>query len=128
MKMIIEEYGKAILYFMIACIVITGIYSAVNKSGNVVEEDTKSDVGTNVELANKQKPSLLILNTWIQQGTNFDPLQYVKAIDGSGKIITKDVQFFGQIDTSKKGKYDGKYVIRDEYGLLTKKLVTFVVD
>lgn len=128
MRLMIEEYGKAVLYFLIASIAIGAMYNATKRSSDVVQEDPKSTVGSNSVLLEKTKPSLTILNTWIQKGTQFNPLQYVKALDSQGMTITDQVQCFGDVDTSKKGKYDVKYIVRDKYGLLTKKIVTFVVD
>lgn len=129
MKGFISEYGKVIFYFMIAFFFIGYIYLALDGAKTTVSSDVPNEVGTNEVITKKQKPNITVIkSTVIKKGIVFDPLQYVKAIDGVKTDITSIVQVYGIVDTTKKGTYDIRYTVRDTYGLFSDKKVTFVVD
>lgn len=128
MKTLIEEYGKYAIYFLIASILLPLIFIATRSDKEYIQDEQKSNLATNKVVSQMAKPVLTVKSTTIVKGSTFNPLQYVQAKDSQGKNITNQVEVFGNVDTTHKGMYDIKYVVRDSYGLFTKKVVTFVVD
>ncbi|HDR7540528.1 TPA: DUF5011 domain-containing protein, partial [Bacillus toyonensis] len=59
-------------------------------------------------------------------GDSFDPMSGVKAIDKEDGDLTKKVVHFGEVDTSKAGTYEVKFLVRDSGGneaIMTQKVV-----
>ncbi|MEH7594275.1 immunoglobulin-like domain-containing protein [Bacillus toyonensis] len=59
-------------------------------------------------------------------GDSFDPMSGVKAIDKEDGDLTKKVVHFGEVDTSKAGTYEVKFLVRDSGGneaIVTQKVV-----
>ncbi|HDR7392807.1 TPA: DUF5011 domain-containing protein, partial [Bacillus toyonensis] len=59
-------------------------------------------------------------------GDSFDPMSGVKAIDKEDGDLTKKVVHFGELDTSKAGTYEVKFLVRDSGGneaIMTQKVV-----
>lgn len=128
MKNIISEYGKAIIYFLIVFSFIGFVSIALHKNKEVIKDEEIKEVGNNEVLKQTKKPVLSCKTNKVAKGATFHPLSYVSAKDASGKDITKEIEFFGNVNTMKKGSYDIRYTVRDQYGVFSAATFTFIVD
>lgn len=128
MKNIINEYGKTIVYFLIAFSFIGYITMALQRNKEVIKEEPIHTAGNNTVLKQTEKPTIVCKISRIKKGEVFKPLSYVTAKDANGKDLTSTIEVFGNIDTTKKGSYDLRYTVRDQYGIFNAKTFTFIVD
>ncbi|MBY0757491.1 DUF5011 domain-containing protein, partial [Clostridium sardiniense] len=65
-------------------------------------------------------------NVSITEGTAFDPMAGVTAVDTEDGNITKDIKVSGSVDTNKPGKYEVTYTVTDSDGniVTVKRSVT----
>lgn len=128
MKNIISEYGKTIIYFLVAFSFIGFLSIALDKNKEIIKDESIKVVGNNEVLKQTNKPTFDCKTNKVTKGTYFNPQSYVHAKDGSGKDITKEMEVFGNIDTGQKGSYDIRYTVRDQYGIFSAATFTFIVD
>lgn len=68
-------------------------------------------------------------NRKISAFTKFNPIAGIKAKDGDGKNITKNIKVSGKVNIKKEGTYPLTYVVKDQYHRPTvKEIKVTVVD
>ena len=89
---------------------------------------SKKQLSVNSTILNREYPIINAKNKRIKKNEQFDMKTYVTATDPIDGDISKSLSFYGEIDTSKKGIYKIKCVVRNSAGLKTVKYVQVVVD
>ena len=67
-------------------------------------------------------------DTSIKEGTSFDPMDGVTAIDTEDGNITKHIKVIGNVNTNKPGKYELTYKVTDKDGNSTTVKRTIIVN
>ena len=67
-------------------------------------------------------------NVSISEGTSFDPMAGVTAIDTEDGNITKDIKITGSVDINKPGKYELTYTVTDSDGNTTTVKRVIIVN
>ena len=57
----------------------------------------------------------------VTEGSNFNPMEGVKSEDNEDGDITKNVKYFGKVDTKKPGIYNLRYYVQDSAGFMVVK-------
>lgn len=96
----------------------TSEYSFTLSYGYVKEEYLYVD--------NKQ-PTLSISPISLEQGTTYDLLKFVKAMDEEDGDITKKVEVLHNIDITKTGTYQATFTVTDSRNFSTSKVVSIEV-
>ncbi len=94
-----------------------------NSKYEVIPYDLNLGTGEVIEIYSFT-PSMSIKNDKITLGLReeFNPMDYIKALDHEGNDIISNVEVTNNVDTSQKGVYQVKYKISDE-GIVVEKVV-----
>lgn len=96
---------------------------------NTATENMKvQNIEIHKELANKSFPVIKGNNIRIKKGASFTPSTYISALDIQDGDISNRINIYGEVDTSKKGVYKIKCVVKNSYGLKTTKYIQVLVD
>ncbi len=99
-----------------------------NQNYKIIAYDRKLNTIKEVEIAS-YSPKLKVDNELILKlDQNFDPKQYVKALNYKGEDITSDVKVDSNVDITKKGNYEIKYTIVNEGSTVSTTLPVRVVS
>lgn len=80
------------------------------------------------EIKGKEFPSINAHDIYLRQFSTFQPMEYVSANDPIAGDITPRIEVYGDVDTSMKGEYQIRYVVRNDFGLKTTKYMKVIVD
>ncbi len=99
-------------------------YSVVDQSGNQTEESRTVDVIEN------GIPNFIGLDAQsIVEGTEFDPMKGVTAVDIEDGDITNNIEVIGQVDSDKSGQYILTYQVEDsDQNVITQDRVISVEE
>ncbi|MBC8631746.1 DUF5011 domain-containing protein [[Eubacterium] tenue] len=99
------------------------VYEVIDSQGAKVTKTITVNVKSN------DKPVISgANNVSIIEGTKFDPMKGVTAIDTEDGNITKDIKVTGTVDTNKPGKYELTYTVTDKDGNTTTVKRTVIVN
>ena len=85
--------------------------SAIGVSATLVTPNLNAEATTNSE------PQLRGVNDMIiEQGEDYNLLKGISAYDKEDGDLTHKIKVDGQVDTSKAGKYEVKYIVTDSDG------------
>lgn len=100
-------------------------HTSMNQATAFYQEE-KVDVNTYVH--GKEFPNINVENQRVRLQESFDPRSWVKIQDAQDGDITSAVEIYGNVDTSTKGEYELRYVVRNSYGLKSSKRIKVIVD
>lgn len=128
MKLIIEQYGRAIIVVIVCGFFFMAVPLLFNKSSNMVEEDRNQNLISN-QFTVDDLPVLHVTSLPIPLNSVFDYRDYIlTAMDQYGNDLKNEVTFKGDVDTSLPGGYDCQFMVKDQYGLTTSVKCSFVVE
>lgn len=97
-----------------------------------LEENTKqmdvSQLQINQSLLNQSFPQIIAENQRITVGSKLDLSKIVKAIDHIDGDISNQLEFYGTVNTSKKGLYTVRCVVYNSLGMKSVKHIQILVD
>ncbi|PFF88546.1 S-layer protein [Bacillus cereus] len=92
-------------------------YTIKDSAGHLATQTQTVTVKEKEKPVEIQGPELTVPSeTTVTVGDKFDPMSGVKAIDKEDGDITDKVIQFGEVDTSKTGTYEVKFLVRDSSG------------
>ncbi|TKI34498.1 LPXTG cell wall anchor domain-containing protein, partial [Bacillus mycoides] len=92
-------------------------YTVKDSAGHLETQTQTVTVKEKEKPVEIQGPELTVPSeTTVTVGDQFDPMSGVKAIDKEDGDITDKVIQFGEVDTSKTGTYEVKFLVRDSGG------------
>lgn len=106
------------------------VYKVLDSGGSVGELELSVRVmrDSNAEPNYKIKPAIVTNNNIVRAGSQFNPLDNVKAVDMNGKDLTPYILVTGNnVDANTQGEYTVSYAILDSYGNRTDKTTTVKV-
>ncbi|WP_017150232.1 immunoglobulin-like domain-containing protein [Bacillus bingmayongensis] len=101
-------------------------YTVTDSKGHKVTEKQTVTVKEKEESKGEAPVLTVPAEVTMNVGVKFDPMSGVKAIDKEDGDITDKVIHFGEVDTSKVGTYEVKFLVRDSDGnesTMTQKVV-----
>ncbi|PQZ52341.1 cell wall anchor protein [Bacillus sp. MYb209] len=101
-------------------------YTVTDSKGHKVTEKQTVTVKEKEESKGEAPVLTVPAEVTMNVGDKFDPMSGVKAIDKEDGDITDKVIHFGEVDTSKAGTYEMKFLVRDSDGneaTMTQKVV-----
>ena len=152
MKGLLDEYGRVLLYVVIAIILIFSIFSSlnINFSSHISAEIHRGQTpiaDNNKAYITKPRPQLLVNESIkLNQGGVFDVITTpnVVAKDGNGSDIESSIQIFGEISGTKfdgndwvskrnitvniPGVYTLRYSLRDSNGFYHTENIQVIVE
>ncbi|PHE55837.1 S-layer protein, partial [Bacillus toyonensis] len=92
-------------------------YTVKDSAGHLATQTQTVTVKEKEKTVEDQEPELTVPEeAIITAGDKFDPMSRIKAIDKEDGAITDKVIHFGEVDTSKTGTYEVKFLVRDSGG------------
>lgn len=88
----------------------------------------KSVINVNHLLKDKKPPIIEVENQRTAQNSVFDPYAHVQVNDAQDGDISNQVEVYGSVDTTIKGVYEIRYVVRNSFGLKAEKKIRVIVD
>ena len=82
----------------------------------------------NKSLLDHSFPQILAENQRIQVGSTLDLTKVVRAIDHTDGDISHQLEFYGTVNTAKKGVYTVRCVVRNSFGMKSVKHIQILVD
>lgn len=97
-----------------------------------LKENTKqmetSQLHINQPLLNHSFPQIIAENQRVRVGSKLDLSKVVKAIDHIDGDISNQLEFYGTVNTSKKGLYTVRCVVCNSLGMKSVKHIQILVD
>ena len=92
------------------------------------EQMENTQLHINQNLLEHSFPQIIAQNQRIQQGSSYQIKEHVRAIDHLDGDISDKLEFYGQVNPTKKGVYTVRCVVRNSFGMKSVKHIQVLVD
>ena len=110
---------------------VAGDYTVVYAVEDAAGERVERTISVNVAERENEAPVLLAYDQYVLEGSEYDPLANVRAVDyedGEVTDVSDRIEIVsGEVDTSTPGEYEVTYSVEDFDGVVTEKTITVTV-
>ena len=110
---------------------VAGDYTVVYAVEDAAGERVERTISVNVAERENEAPVLLAYDQYVLEGSEYDPLANVRAVDyedGELTDVSDRIEIVsGEVDTSTPGEYEVTYSVEDFDGAITEKTITVTV-
>lgn len=92
------------------------------------EQMENTQLHINQNLLEHSFPQIIAQNQRIQQGSSYQIKEHVRAINHLDGDISDKLEFYGQVNPTKKGVYTVRCVVRNSFGMKSVKHIQVLVD
>lgn len=110
---------------------VAGDYTVVYAVEDAAGERVERTISVNVAERENEAPVLLAYDQYVLEGSEYDPLANVRAVDyedGELTDVSDRIEIVsGEVDTTTPGEYEVTYSVEDFDGAITEKTITVTV-
>lgn len=110
---------------------VAGDYTVVYAVEDAAGERVERTINVNVAERENEAPVLLAYDQYVLEGSEYDPLANVRAVDyedGEVTDVSDRIEIVsGEVDTTTPGEYEVTYSVEDFDGAITEKTITVTV-
>lgn len=129
MKNLFEQYGNTIIALIVVGLMLGSnprFLPILANSINITQYRQQISLRTDLQTASK--PEIIVSNQRVPQNVAYDVRKTIKAIDAVDGDISNKIQVFGNVNTSKKGRYEIRAQVENTKGLKAYKNFYVLVD